>query len=201
MPCDSLANCFNVLAHARQLPTNHRRLPRTDSPPRSPRPSAMPVARKQCSRLIALGFHVHSLNSVVAALADRQTPRYTATASAYAAAPTRHRRGACRLGQAGGQRVALYPVARLLHQVGKGRQRHELTGGEEVAARRQPIDRRRKSRGFSGILSSGFHVWLRLLSDCFHLRCRRKIHAPTLALGNDGHSRAPMRPALPSALM
>ena len=42
------------------------------------------------------------------------------------------------VGQAGGQRVALHPLARFLHQVGEGRQRHELAGGEEVAERRKP---------------------------------------------------------------
>ena len=43
------------------------------------------------------------------------------------------------VGQAGGEGVALHPLARLLHQVGEGRQRHELAGGEEVAERRQAV--------------------------------------------------------------
>ena len=37
------------------------------------------------------------------------------------------------VGEAGGDGVALHPLARFLHQVGEGRQRHELAGGEEVA--------------------------------------------------------------------
>ncbi len=38
-----------------------------------------------------------------------------------------------RAGRPRGQVVALHPLHRLAHQVGEGRQRHELPGGEEVA--------------------------------------------------------------------
>jgi hypothetical protein len=50
----------------------------------------------------------------------------------------RRREGFAVVGQAGGEGVALHPLARFLHQVGEGRQRHELAGGEEVAVGRQP---------------------------------------------------------------
>ena len=93
------------------------------------------------------------------------------------------------IGQAGGQSVALHPLAGFLHQVGEGRQRHELAGGEEVAARRHA--RRAATRDAARVLGHrrrpASTLACALRADRLMLRRRRKIDPPTFALGDDRH--------------
>ena len=73
------------------------------------------------------------------------------------------------VGEAGGEGVALHPLARFLHQVGEGRQRHELAGGEEVAERRHAVVLTPKCRvARRQIATSGFHSGfaLRATASC-----------------------------------
>ena len=101
------------------------------------------------------------------------------------------------VGQAGGEGVALHPLARFLHQVGEGRQRHELAGGEEVAERRHAVVlHARSQRVFSGIATSGFHSGFALRATASMLRRRREIDAPALALGDDRHQPRAHAPGL-----
>ena len=66
--------------------------------------------------------------------------KYTATASAYAVAPAPpSRSGLLVVGQAGGEGVALHPLARFLTRSEKVVKRHELAGGEKVAPVVHPV--------------------------------------------------------------
>jgi hypothetical protein len=135
-------------------------------------------------------------------LLDRK-PKYTPTASAYAVAPVPpSRSGLAVVGQAGRDGVALDPRHRLAHQVRERRQRHELAGGEEVGPREESVaaaTHEVRRVPVHRLVRLPFR--LRLTSDLLVLWRWREIHAPALALGDDGHQPRAHAPGLPSALM
>ena len=100
------------------------------------------------------------------------------------------------VGQAGGERVALHPLARFLHQVGEGRQRHELAGGEEVAPRRHAVVADAEAARSSGATRHPASTPASPSRDGLHLRRRREIDPPALALGDDGHQPRAHAPGL-----
>ena len=121
----------------------------TGLPPRNPKPSAMPVLR-MCSWIGPWSRIPGDIVSVEHRPSCSQPPQDTPPPHPHT--PSRQLRLRERqsvVGQAGGDGVRLHPLARFLHQIGEGRQRDELAGGEEVAEGRQPVDRGLEASGDS----------------------------------------------------
>ena len=91
------------------------------------------------------------------------------------------------VGQAGLKGVAADLLHRLAHEVGKGRQRHQLPRGEEVAVGREAVLHGPEVARVVGQRLLWLPSRLCLPRRSLVLGPRRQIHAPALALGHDRH--------------